>query len=123
MNRREQRHRHTQPQDPPERRKQRHVPVVEYEYLITEHHLVAEAARDARADRTEKPCRGGRDAEANRRTFDHARSVFEDPFAEQHEPQREERIGECSELRENERADHQARAADPSCRGQSRAQQ
>ena len=140
MNRRQQRHRHAQPQDPPERGKHRHVHVVEHEDLIAEHgqpieilraflmrdgrdrclqlrdvrlerdgHLVAEAALHARADGAEKPRRGGRHAEPNRRALHQAGSVLEDAFAEQHQPQREQRIGQRGELRQHERRDHQAR--------------
>ncbi len=140
MNRRQQRHGHGQPQDPPERGKKRHVHVVQHEDLIAEHgqaieifrpflmrdgrdgclqprhvrferdgHPVAEAALHARADRAEKPRRGGRDAEADRRALHHARPVFDDAFAEQHQPQREQRIGQRGELRQHERPGHQAR--------------
>jgi hypothetical protein len=72
-------------------------------------HLVAEAALHPRADRAEKPSRGGRHGEANRRASHHDRSVLEDAFAKQHQPQREERIGQRGELRQPERRDHQAR--------------
>ena len=37
MNRRQQRHGHAQPQDPPQRGKQRHVHVVEHEHLVAQH--------------------------------------------------------------------------------------
>ena len=140
MNRRQQRHRHAQPQDPPERGEQRHVHVVEHEHLVAQHgepveilgallmrdrrdrrlqsrdvrferdrHLVAEAALHARADGAQKPGRGGRHAEANRRALHHAGSVLEHALAEQHQPQREQRIGQRGELRQHERRDHQAR--------------
>ena len=140
MNRRQQRHGHAQPQDPPQRGKQRHVHVVEHEHLIAQHgqpieilraflmrdrrdrclqsrdvrlecdrHLVAEAALHARADRAKKPRRRGRQAEAKGRTFDQARPVLEDAHAEQHQPQRQERIGQRGELRQHERGEHQAR--------------
>ena len=140
MNRRQQRHRHAQPQDPSERGKQRHVHVIEHEHLIAEHgqpieilraflmrdrrdrclqlrdvrferdrHLVAEAPLHARADGAEKPRRGGRHAEANRRALHHPGPVLEDAFAEQHQPQRKQRIGQRGELRQHERHDHQAR--------------
>ena len=65
-------------------------------------HLVAEATLHACADRAEKPRRGSRHAEANRRALHHTGSVIEDTFAEQHQPQREERIGQRGELRHHE---------------------
>ena len=37
MDRREQRDRHAEPQDPPARREQRHVHVIEHEHLIAQH--------------------------------------------------------------------------------------
>ena len=108
VNRHQQRHRHAQPQDPPERGEQRHVHVVEHEHLIAQHgqpieilraflmrdrrdrclqlrdvrlerdrHLVAEAALHARADGAEKPGRGGRHAEADRRALHQAGPVLE----------------------------------------------
>ncbi len=139
VNRRQQRHRYAQPQDPPQRGKHRHVHVVKHEHLIAEHgqaieilraflmrnggdgglqlrdvrlqrdgHSVAEAALHARADGAEKPRRGGRDTQPNRRAFHHAGSVFQNAFAEQHQPQGKERIGQRRELRQHKGHDHQA---------------
>ncbi len=77
--------------------------------LESDGHLVAEAALHACADRAEKPRCGGRHAKANRRTFHNAGSVLQNAFAEQHQPQGKERIGQRRELRQHERHDHQAR--------------
>jgi hypothetical protein len=38
-----------------------------------------------------------------------ASPVLEDAFAEQHQPQSEERVGQRRELRQHERHEHQAR--------------
>ena len=72
-------------------------------------HLVAEAALHARADGAQKPRRGGRHAEADRRAAHQCRPVLEHALAEQHEPQREQRVGQRGELRQHERREHQAR--------------
>ncbi len=140
VNRRQQRHGHAQPQDPPESGKQRHIHVVKHEHLIAEHgqaieilraflvrdgrdrclqlrdvglerdgHLVAETALHAGANGAKKPRRSGRHAEPNRRGLHHPGSMLEDAFAEEHQPQREERIGQRGELRQHERGAHQAR--------------
>ena len=70
-----------------------------YVRLESDGHLVAEAALHARTDCAQKPRRGGRYAQADRRPLNHARSVLEDAFAEQHQPQREQGIGQRGQLR------------------------
>ena len=71
--------------------------------------LVAEAALHPGADRAEKPRRCSRYAEADGRRADQAGSVLEHTFTKQHEPQREQRIGQRRQLRQHERREHQAR--------------
>ena len=140
MNRRQQRHGHAQPQDPPQGGKHRHVHVVEHEDLVAQHgqaiqilgtlvvcdrghrrlqprhvglerdgHLIAEAPLHPGADRLQKPGRGGGHAEANRRPFHQPCSVLEVTFAQQRQPQGEQRIGQRCQLRQHERHHHQAR--------------
>ena len=77
--------------------------------LERDRHPVAEAALHARADGAEKPRRRRRHAEADRRALHQPGPVLEHALAEQHQPQREQRIGQRGELRQHERRHHQAR--------------
>ena len=72
-------------------------------------HLVAEAPLHARADRAQEPRRRGRHAEADGRRAHEAGPLLEHALAEQHQPQREQRIGQRGELRQHERGEHQPR--------------
>ncbi len=57
-------------------------------------HLVAEAALHPGADRAQKPGRGGRHAEANGRDLNPERPMLKNTFAQQPQPQRQQRIGQ-----------------------------
>ena len=72
-------------------------------------HLVAEAPLHAGADRAEEPGRGGGHAESDGAAAHQTGPVLEHALAEQHQPQREQRIGQRRELRQRERGDHQPR--------------
>ena len=72
-------------------------------------HLVAEAALYPRADRAQEPRGGGRHAEANGRDPRQPGRALDDGLAEQHEPEREQRIRQGREQRQDEAAAHQAR--------------
>ena len=137
---REQRHRDAEPQDPPARRKERHVHVIEHEHLIAQHreaveklgalmmsdgpdrrletghvgferdrHLVAEAPLHTRADDAQEPRRRGRHGEADRRAEHERPPVLQQAPAEQHEPERDQRVGQRGQLRQHERGEHQPR--------------
>ena len=71
--------------------------------------LVAEAPLHARADRAQEPRRRGRHAEADGRRAHEAGPVLEHALAEQHEPEREQRVGQRREQRQHERGEHQPR--------------
>ena len=72
-------------------------------------HLVAETALHPRAEGAQKPgCRRG-DGEAERCAFQQHGPMFQDAFTEQHQPERQERIGQSGELRQRKRRSHQAR--------------
>ena len=80
-------------------------------------HLVAEAALHAGADGAQKPGRGGRTRRGRRPRLAPCRSVFEHALAQQHQPQREQRIGQRRQLRQHERAPASGGAHDdiPAC--------
>ena len=141
MNRRQQRHRHAQPQHPAERGEQRHVHVIEHEHLVAQHRQPIEvfrAAPGARSSPTDACSRATCDSSAivtlsrKRRctrvltvrrnqvaaadtprpiggAAHQAGPVLEHALAEQHQPQREQRVGQRGELRQHERDEHQPR--------------
>ena len=63
-------------------------------------HFVAKAALHARTHRSQKPRRSGGHAKADGRALHHVGAVLKNAFAEEHEPQRQKRIGQRSELRQ-----------------------
>jgi hypothetical protein len=70
---------------------------------------VAEAALHTRADRTQEPGRRRRDTEPQRRRKHESGPPVDDTLAEEHEPQRDQRVGQRGELRQRERRQHQPR--------------
>jgi hypothetical protein len=140
VNRREERDRHGQAQNPPARGEDRHVHVVQHKDLIAQHRqpiqvvgtllmgdgghrclkpgdvrlernrdLVAEPTLDARAHGPQKPRGRPRHAEADGRDDEQRRAMVDDAFAKQHEPQRDEGVGQRGQLREHECGEHHAR--------------
>ena len=89
---------------------------------------VAEAPLHSGAHRAEEPRRRGRCAEPDGRGANEARPVLEHALAEQHEPPREQRIGQRRQLRQHECREHQpwlvpvAEPAQPPHRGERRRQ-
>ena len=62
-------------------------------------HLVAEAALHPGADSAQKPGRSRGDTKANSRDLDPGGAVLEHAFAQQPQPQREQRVGQRRQLR------------------------
>ncbi len=70
---------------------------------------VAEPPLHARADDAQEPGGGSRRAESDRRPEHEILPVVDDAVAEQQQPERDQRIGQRRELRQNERPRHQPR--------------
>ncbi len=71
--------------------------------------LVAESALNARADGDEEPCRGGGQPKRHDRDSHLGPVALEDTLAEQHEPQRHQRIGQRGQERQREGHEDQGR--------------
>jgi hypothetical protein len=70
-------------------------------------HLVAKAPLHPGADRSQEPRGRCRQAETDGRQAHEAGLVLEHALPEEHEPERDQRVGQRRKLRQHERGDHQ----------------